>query len=275
MTGDTRTTVTSNGVATVLQRPALLLMKLRVLASEGTLELGLGKLKEQCEATTRWLTRLGAARVTTGEPHFADQADLDPVSKMRAITGRASRKRPAADVPGGTNRGVRAVLTAVWEVASMTTEEVLVLVDRLRFEAAGDGTASDAPEEPPSWTPPEEQIREMMAQLHQPPADDPAPVFLFVSRPGAAQLESATAEAFSRAREGAEQLARAAGMRLGKLSAVHGGGATLDAARLMDRQRCAALLAGCTYYPRDDEIVSDDPRSVEFKVSVLASYHLE
>ena len=46
-------------------------------------------------------------------------------------------------------------------------------------------------------------------------------------------------------------------------------------ARLMDRQRCLGLLAGCPYKLGEDETVSDDPRAAEFAVSVNAQYSLE
>jgi hypothetical protein len=44
---------------------------------------------------------------------------------------------------------------------------------------------------------------------------------------------------------------------------------------VMDRQRCAGLLAGATYELREYETFSDDPRSAEFAVSVTVSYQAE
>jgi hypothetical protein len=277
-----RTTVTCSGVVTVRQRPSLLLMKVRVRATEATLELGLAKLKEQHESTSRWLTRLGAVRVECGEPHFADQAEQDAMTRSRAATAKAMRKlAPGAARPADHERGVRAVLTATWEIGSMSAEETLVLVDRLRFEAAEDAGEPEPTEPTPPWASPEEQIQKIMMaqvqQLTQPPEDDGAPVFLFVARLDTEQLEKAAAAAFSRARENAERLARAAGMQLGQLGSLHVGHAVDHARpdRLMDRHRCAALLAGCSYEPGEHEAVSDDPRAAEFAVSVSVSYSLQ
>jgi hypothetical protein len=67
-------------------------------------------------------------------------------------------------------------------------------------------------------------------------------------------------------------------MRLGKLCSVHSGVGGLDQGRpdkLMNRQRCGALLAGSSYDLGEQEIVSDDPRSAEFTVSVNVNYYLE
>jgi hypothetical protein len=75
----------------------------------------------------------------------------------------------------------------------------------------------------------------------------------------------------------AERLAHAAGRRLGELSALnsspYGGDSRAD--RLMERQRCAALLGASSYDLREGEVVSEDSRAVEMTVSVHATHHLE
>jgi hypothetical protein len=283
----------------VRQRPSLLLMNVRLQAAEATLELGLSKLKKRCAAAVPWLKQLGAVRVEPGEPHFADQADTDPVTKIRAATAKAmALGRRSGEAAGRKReRAVSVVLTAAWDVATMTAEETLVLVDRLRFEAAPDGGAPEAPaaeagaaeaaEELPPWATPEERLqaqmherlREMMTPIQQPPADDEAPQFLFIARLGEEQLEKATAEALVRAREEAERLARPAGLRLGLPSSLHvrfgGIGDGRDVHKLMEQRRCAALLAGSSYELGEHDIVSDDPRAAEFTVHVSVSYSVE
>lgn len=280
-----RPTVSGSGSATVRQRPSVLLMLVRLRAAEATLELGLARLKERREATARWLGRLGAARADCGEPHFDDQTDKDPVAKMRALAGRAPRagrkKPPGTD--DRPDRGVNAVVTGVWDIAALSPEEVLVLVDRLRFEAAADAGAGETPDEAPPWEgqadPIQQQIQEMvLAQLQQPAGPDTGPQFLFVSRLGDEVREAALAEAFARARRNAERAARAAGRMLGDLVSAHvsaGHGAELRPDRLLDRQRCAALLAGSTYELGEYESASDDPRPGEFTVTVNATFALE
>ena len=273
-----QSTINCVGAVTVRQRPAVLLMKVRLRATEPTLELGLARLKTHSEATAQWLKRLGAQRVDFGEPHFAEQADTDPMSKMRAMATRALRKRPTEDETDQRPHGVCLVLTAIWPVAAMSAEEILVLVDRLRFEAAEDSDEVETPDALPPWASPEEQMQEMVTQMQQPPADD-SPQFLFVARLDEVQREKAAAEAFARARQNAERLARAAGMRLGAIRMIHhmmtGG---LDGSRpdrMMDRQRCLGMLAGSSYDLGEHEIVSDDPRAAEFTISVNVSYSAE
>jgi uncharacterized protein YggE len=114
--------------------------------------------------------------------------------------------------------------------------------------------------------------------MQQPATDDRAPQFLFISRLSEEQLEKASVEAFARARKNAERLARAAGLRLGGLGTLHfGHGGVHDsrAERMMDRQRCAAVLAGTSYDVAEHELVSDDPRPAEFAIQVNAHFAVE
>jgi hypothetical protein len=273
-----RMTVRTDGVATVRQRPSLLLMKHRLRAAESTLELGLARLKAQREAASQWLKRLEAVRVEFGEPHFDDQTDKDPLTKLRTATIKGLGKRLAAGAADDRRGGVNVVLTAVWDISAMSAEQTLLLLDRLRFEAAEDAGPAESAEEPPGWNTPEEQMREIFTQLHQPPPDDRAPQFLFVARLSDEQMEKAEAESFARARRNAERLARAAGLSLGKLESLYCGAGGLRESRpnrMMERQRCEALLAGSTYELGEQESVSDDLRSAEFTITVNVSYLLE
>jgi Protein of unknown function (DUF541) len=269
-----RTTVSTNATVSVRQRPALLLMLVRVRAAEATLELGLADVKQRCADAVRRLTRLGAKRVDAGEAHSDDHANPDPMAKMRAAA-MPRLGRPAA-APPAERRGVNVALTATWDIAGLSVEEVLLLVDRLRFDADAnvdptDGTHPSA--DLPPWAGPEEQLRTIMAQVTDPP-EDRSPKFLYVARPSDEHMARAAAEAYAAARRAAERLAHAAGRRLGELTSLSSG-ADVRADRLMERQRCAALLAASSYDLREGEVVSEDPRTAEVTLSVHATHHLE
>jgi hypothetical protein len=252
-------------------------MVTRLRTAEPTLELGLTKLKAKAEATSSLLRRLGAVRVETGEPHFDDQTDKDPLTAMQARTAKAFRKRSTDEPPPPPERGTNAVLTAAWPIATLTADETLVLVDRLKFELAEDTGSGESREGLLPWASPEEQVMEMMAQIHAPP-DDLAPQFLFVAAAGEEQREKASAEAFARARRQAELVARAAGFRLGALATIHGGFngyADPRPDRMLERQRCAALLRGSSYDQDEAELITDRPQSAEFTVTLNVSFYLE
>jgi hypothetical protein len=277
-TNMTRTTISTSGTVILRQRPSLLLMKVRLRVAEPTLALGLAKLKGQCESASPWLQSLGAVRIEFGEPHFDDQTDKDPVARMRADAARTLGNPVGGNPSGDHKHGVNVVISALWDIASMSAEETLILLDRLRFEATQDVSTAEVADESTTWANPADQLREMMTKMHQPPKDDGIPQFLCISRLGEEQLERALAEAFSRACRKAELLAQSAGKRLGGLSMIHYGNTVLHDGRhdkLMERQRCGAMLAGTCYDLGEHEIVSDDPRSAEFSISVNVSYSLE
>jgi hypothetical protein len=272
-----QTRITSSSTVTVRQRPSWLLLKIPLHAAEATLELGLARLKKQCEAASRWLKRLEAVRVEFGEPHFAGRNDADPLQPMRAAAARALGQRPAQNPPGDRPRELLVVLTAMWRISEMSAEETLVFMDRLQFEAA-DGEAAEPADEPQPWASPQEQLHEILARMGQPSAADRAPQFLFISELGEEQWAKAFEEAFTQARLKAERQARALGRRLGRLGHVSQGVNLVDGARtdlVMRRQRCMGLLAGASYSLSGNDIVSDDPRCVDFAVKVDAHYALE
>jgi hypothetical protein len=270
-----RTTVSTNGTATVRLRPALLLMIVRERSAEATLELRLADAKRRSADTARRLTRLGATRVEAGEPHEDANAGLDPLARVRAVMAQRLPRPPDAPLPGPP--GLNVTLTATWDIARLSAEEVLALVDQLRFDAAADADAPAPPAAPPPWAGPEEQLRAFMAQATEPPPEDRSPKFLYVARPSGEQLARATAEAYAAARRAAERLAQASGRRLGELATLSEGHVAAAARpdRMMEQQRCAALLAASAHEPREGEVVSEDPRAVEVTVAVHASHHLE
>jgi hypothetical protein len=270
-----RTSV-SNSV-TVRQRPAVMLLLVRARAAEATLELALSKLKKQAEETVQWLKRLGASRVDVGEPHLAEHIHKDPIKAIRADTARMLGKR-SGESDGERKHEVMIVLTSQWPIAGMSAEETLVLMDRLRFETNDVAAKPKTAEETPSWASPEEQVQEIMKSLHEASPDEDSPKFLFIARLSDEQLEKACAQATALARHSAERLARSSGYRLGKmwlLQATVGKNSELRTDRLMNHQRCLALLSECSYNLNEDEIVSEDPRATEFAVRVCLSYHLE
>ena len=265
-----RSFVSTDATATTRQRPAILLMLARVRAEGATLDLGLAEVRQRSADAVRRLTRLGAVRAWAGDPHPDDHADPDPVVRMRAAAGRmagaASTNRP----------GVNVAVAATWDIAGLSADGVLTLVDQLRFDATVDAEPPEPPADPPSWANPAEQIQRMMAKAAEPP-DDRAPKFVYIARSTEEQLAQATADAYQAARRRAERLARATGLRLGAVSSLNYGhpmgGGRPD--RMMADQRCAALLASVGYVLEDGEIASEDPRATELAISVHVMHHLE
>jgi hypothetical protein len=272
-----RRTVTTFGSAAVRLRPALLIMLARVRAAEATLELGLAEVKQRCADAIQRLKRLGATWVEAGEPHEDDLANPDPMARMQAAARQAARQLRPGDAPLPKRHGVNVMLTATWDIAERSADEVLLLIDRLRFDAAADADLPDPPVKQSPRSEPEEQLQAIMAQVTEPPPEDRSPKFLYVARPTEQQLAQAAAEACEVARQRAGHIALASGHRLGELTSLMymPAGADSRADRLMEQQRCAALLAAGSYDLREGEVVSEDPRSAAVTVSIHTTYCLE
>jgi hypothetical protein len=270
-----RTQISGTGTVTIRQRPSLLLMKVTLHTAEPTLELGLTKLKKQCESASQWMKRLHAIRVEFGEPHFADQADKDPMKRIQAATVRVLRQQPPAKSSPDRKRDIQVIMTAIWDITSLSAEETLILVDRLQFEA-DDPEITEIAEE--SWKTPEEQTLEIMASIANSTEDERKAQFLFISRLDEAQLDKALTEAFSLAQQNAERFARSMGRRIQHLSLITFRFGDLEVGRadkLMNRQRSWALLAGCSYDPKENEVVSENPQSAEFIIKSDVHGYLE
>ncbi len=257
-------TVHTNASFTVRQRPALLFMILKVAATEATLELGLAVVKRRCTETVQRLSRLGAERIEAGEPYDDSHLDLEPMAKMRAA---AMPRRSDNATPG---RGVNVALTAIWDIAKMSAEEVLLLVDRLRFDAADDDPP-DTPDEPPPWADPQEQMRAVMAKMTVPPTEDRSPKFLYVNRLSDEQLDRATEEAYTKARRICERLARAGGQRLSDQSSIMSGSSPSFHPQ---QQKWETLIAASSYALREGEIVTDDPRATNITINLHVTFQL-
>lgn len=269
-------TVTASGSAIVPLRPSLLLMLVRVRATEATLELGLARLKQDCMDAAGRLSRLGASRVDTGDPYEDAHADADPLEKFRAISSK--RARPAVpDVPL-ERPAVNATITARWDIAALSIEEILLLVDRLRFETAAEEVPV-VPVDPASWNDPESAMQAMQAMMERAtcPPEDRSAKFVYVARAGEAAMSQALGEAFRTAQQRAGVLAAASGRRLGDLTSMHSNfsGAEHRADRIMEHQRILGLLDDGAYRLVEGEFASSNPRSIICAVTVHATHRLE
>ena len=271
-----RSTVAASATVIVRQPPSLLLMVARVRSAKATLELGLADAKQQAADAARRLARLGATKVWSGEPHTDDHAQADPMARMQPAA--MARHLPPGSVPA-RRRGVNVAVMATWDLAGKSAEEVLLLVDRLRFDAAAnvdDPDAAETPGELPPWADPEEHLKQMMARAAEPPPEDCAPKFVYIARPGEDQLVSAMTEAYQSARQKAERLAAAAGKRLGELASIHSSYPATDVRpdRMMEQQRCRAVLAAGGYQLPEEEALSEDPRAAEIVIAIHVTHNL-
>jgi hypothetical protein len=273
-------TVHCNGSVSVRVRPSELLLKTRLRVNESTLELRLSKLKKLRQMTVERLKCLGAKRVEFGDPYFSSQADKDPLKRMLP-TARALTRPPDGGSGRDRARDVEVMATALWDISAMTAEETLILMDRLWFEIIPERDVAETREtdlQSSRWTSEanaQEIVNQVMRRLE--PGEESVQ-FLCISRLNERQLDEAAAKAYFQAHQQADCLARASGKRLGELLTINSLNRHVDVMRpdrMMDRQRCMAILSGTSYEMGENEIVFDDACAVDFTVHVSCSFGLK
>lgn len=268
----------AQGVVIVRQPPTQLMMKLPLQASGATLELGLASLRKQVAAADRWLQSLGASNILTGDPHFANTSSNDPIKRANEMTARMLGHAKPASQDAARTKTVYQFLTAFWDLSGKSAEERLVLLDRLQFEAASDTPTTEESEPVPGhegFNDPQ-QMQAMLAQMMKPKEDPRQAHFLFITRLGEGTVRQAYQDAFALACSNAELLATSAGFTLGRIESVNYGHAFDHSAyRHLEQQACQTILAGTGYQPGENESVSEQPISADFRLTVTVFFVVE
>ena len=270
--------VHGTGLITLRRTPSTLLMKHVLHAKEATLELGLLSLQKQSDASGEWLRGLKADRIEFGEASFSLEGDQDPMSQIRAQSHKQIALLTGAPQPASREREVHRVVTAIWNIEALSAEQILVFTDRLEFELSLDEPEPETTAPITEWSTPAEQMQSIMAAMEQSGQNDGKPQLIYLSRLSDTDREAAIRQGIVLAREHADRLARAADGRLGRVTYLSENlrDASLTRQSLMlSRQKCMGMLAGSQYELKENEIVSDDPRSVEFFVEVTCHYEVE
>ncbi len=221
-------TVAGIGSVSVSRPPEVLRMHVELTGKGATLEEALASLRARREAALLQLKMLKADMdtVETGAPGPAagESADRRRMEQMvlQRMRGAGRRLPPGLTEPEPV--AVSMKLRAEWPLTADSPEELLLQADAIRNQVKEADLAGTADEEEVS---PEmqEMLEEMAGMRHhydETPVKEGEPVFLFVARISDADRQKAMAEAFAKAREQAQSLARAAGVGLGPLVSLAG-----------------------------------------------------
>jgi len=276
-------TVVVHEKATVRQQPSELMMVAEITASGQTLELALKLLQRKREAVSEWMERLGARDVRFGTPRFPDQVTpsaTQMVERMQRRVRQQLGQRPSPESSQDSGRNVVVCFAATWSIAGMSSDEVLILADRIRLEASEPEHEPDASRTSAQhrWSDDSaHDIGEMLTELCQ-PIEGSEPHFLFLSQIDEECYKSALAEAFKNAAKEAQLLAFAAGGVLGELASVHSTmhqGTTHEHVNQIHRLQHAPILAEVPLQTSRFQQVSESPKPAEFSFSVSATFQLK
>jgi hypothetical protein len=280
---DSPPTLTVHEKATIQQQPSELMMVAEVTASGQTLELALKLLQKKRDAVSAWMDRLGAKEVRFGAARFPDQVVPDATRMIERVQQRVRRQmsmslpaEPATE-PG---RNVGVCFAATWSIEGMTSDEVLILADRIQLEAtdADDKADADPQAAEERWTEdPIGNIQSVLTDLWQ-PIEGNEPYFLFMSQLTEEHYLATLTEAFRKAEQEARLLARAVGKELGELSSVHSATQDWNAqdhVRQYQRVQHTPILAEVPVQTGRFQQVSESPKAAEFTVSIHVTYTLK
>jgi uncharacterized protein YggE len=230
LAADDGATVSGTGTSSIKRQPTKLRMSIVLTAKGKTLAEALDKLKARRELATAHLKKLQAEASTTkfGETALAAEGNAQQAQMQRMMRmARGGRGVPKAlDVPASVS--VNCTLTADWPLKYQTSDELLILSQQLQ-EKIKEADLCGL-KEPKQLTPQEKELEEEQANgggdefdaYGQPQAKPGEPSFSFVAAITREERAAALAEAFTKAKAQAGQVAQAAGLKLGALVEVSG-----------------------------------------------------
>jgi hypothetical protein len=219
--GSGNPSVAGNGATVLSRTPKTMRLRIDLSGSAKSTKDALAKLKSLGDSATAKVKELGAEKdsIKLSTPRIAD-ASNDQRRQMEMMVRqrmRASGKKPKAQPEPPVV--VSATLTAEWKLAGKDVPALLVEGHDLEEEvkaadlAATKQKGEDASEEEQEMTDEMEQFG--MREDGQPKPGQP--VFMYVAKVDEAERAKALSGAFEKARIEAEQLAAAAGVKLGPL----------------------------------------------------------
>ena len=278
-----------------LQRPPTHLRMYVQLTGKGkTLEEALAALTARREAVAAQLQKLGVEKsALVFAPPNVDESQAAQQRRMEAMLAQKISVRGAKkDVkPAKPAVAVTSLLTAQWPLAGDTVEKLLLAAESVREKVkAVDLTGG---KEAPKLSPEEQEAAEEMAAetarnmgysgAEQVNPDEPR--FVFVARLSPQDRQTALAEAFTKAKTQAAELAKAAGAGLGPLTGLSGeAGGGISYANSMARYNYSnrseyefmqqVAMAGGPEEP-EGETIAPTPGAIGFDFVVTATFAVE
>jgi hypothetical protein len=260
-------------------------MTIRLSEKAPTLKEALGKLKTRTDAARLQLEQLGVIKdgVEISDPTASSEMTeqerrMRQMAMMRSSRGGGGRKpkEPPKSVT------VASTVTAKWALGKKTGVELLEFCHNTQEKVAA---ADLAGLKDKKTTAEEEEIAEEAAEMmsFNDGSSNPAePTFFYVGKISQAARNQAMKEAFAKAKAAAEDLATAAGAKLGKLSSLaESGGGSFSPYDFeseygySSRTQALRQMMSRNANEDQDEAISPSPDAVGVHVAVHATFSLE
>jgi hypothetical protein len=289
-----RDTLAATGTAQLQRPPTMLRMHLQLTAKGKTLEEALGALKDRREAARAQLEKLNADKtsITFGNPTVSNAQNAQQRRMEMLVAQRMGSRGAKAKSAKPVTLPVTVVtlLTAQWPIEGDNPDKLLLAGETLREKVKAAALAG--PKEAEQLSPAEQELAEEMAedmQQQRGSGEEPAPTgtpqFLYVARLSPKDRETGLADAFAKAKSQAAELAKAAGVPLGRLVGLTGGAYGRNAFNneemggygysrqdYMFMQRAAMQQFLPNAEPLQEEAVSTQPGALAFDFHLTATF---
>jgi len=282
-------TVAGTGQVKIRPKPSSIRMHVELVAKGKTLEDALTNLKERREAALIQLEGLRAdmESVKVNAPRISgkqsEQKRRMEQMLMERMRSRGGKVPPGVKVPRSFT--VSATLSAEWPLKVDDNERLLMAAEVLR-EKVGEADLAGT-KEAEKLSPEEEELAEEMAGMSSSYGEEEIkpgePQFVYVARITDDERDKAMADSFAKAKAQAEQLARAANVKLGALIGLSGGGggqteiggSSYGYEQQMYLQRLMGSRGGSSGGDSSNEAMSANPESLSFDFRVTAHFAFE
>lgn len=279
-------TIGGGDVVWLQRQPTMMRVFVELLGKGSTLEEALANLKERRTTVRAQLDKLQADKesVSFGAIAIVNTETSEQQRLEAAIVERlAERGRKAPKTPKAKPMTVSSVLTAQWPLKAGTPEELILTVHQLEEKIKAADLAGIAVVQ--KLSPEEEELaEETAAAARNSYGQDRAPIgtprFVFVAKISAQERDKAKSEAFAKAVQDAEKLAKLAGVKLGSLASIYPGqvrrsSVDYSAPPLSDAQK--EYLRQKSQDPDTEEmgeIVGDAPGPLTLGITVSVGFHM-
>jgi uncharacterized protein YggE len=272
--------ITAVGTSSVKKPPDAMRLVIQLAAEGKTLKEALEKVSQRKEAAKKKLVALGAAE---GGIQFEDlrpetpnqQQLMEQAMKARMGTG----KKPAPGPGGAANVRLMVTLKAQWPLTGKSPEELLTRALELQEKVKATDLAELKQASPEERERLEEQQAGGEFNFGMPAAPAPGePAFTFVAKISDEEMASAAQAAFKSAEAKAQQLAKAAGVRLGPLRQLNSVLIPeLDSSQNAYIQMIQAAAGQVQQMTGDDanEATGNQPTAVKMRLVVTASFSIK
>lgn len=275
MSSNSEATVSVAGNAVVRVKPSDFILIGSVTGEGTTLQNALDELEKKRAQVEPWLLEIGNTKIEFGAARLPEQAEVD-VFKTAAVRGMSHLH--TATEPAPKTRKVLQAYSAVWPIEEMTSNQILIFADRLRFETQ-DKPVEEIPPEPVIHSEefdPEVFQKQLLARLEPNQDENREAHFLFRSRLPKDEFELGVKRAFENAKQNAELIASGAGRTLGELQSISGHSICGYDHLHKDMQRSSLLpmLNEVDLTAGERVLLSENPKPAKFDISLHATYKL-